>query len=75
MSSAARVVRRPEWIPSAELKYALREIDPQTVRPSGWAPPMGGYENIPFRVRDYRELVFENQGVFHIPSCSKAIGH
>jgi hypothetical protein len=50
LSSAAGIVRRPDWIPSPQLKYTLREIDPQSVRPSGWAPPMGGYENIPFRV-------------------------
>lgn len=50
LSSAARLARRPPWTPPNTLKYALREIDPATVTPTQWAPPMGGYEHLPFRI-------------------------
>lgn len=50
LSSAARFVKRPPWTPPAELKYPLREIDPSIITPSNWAPPMGGYDHLPFRV-------------------------
>lgn len=50
LSSAARLVPRPPWTPPTTLKYELREIDPSLVTPSKWAPPMGGYEDLPFRV-------------------------
>lgn len=50
LSSAARYVKRPEWTPPADLKYPLREIDPETVTPSKWTPPMGGIDALPFRV-------------------------
>lgn len=49
-SSAEKYIPRPKWTPPDTLKYPLREIDPKLVRPSKWAPPMGGFEELPFRV-------------------------
>lgn len=49
-SSAARYIRRPPWTPPENLKYPLREVDKSLLTPSKWAPPMGGYEDLPFRV-------------------------
>lgn len=50
LSSAARLVKRPKWEPPNSLKYPLMEIDASIVRPSQWAPPMGGYDSLPFRI-------------------------
>lgn len=50
MSTAARYIRRPPWTPPHNLKYPLREIDPSILTPSNWAPPMGGFEKLPFRI-------------------------
>lgn len=49
-SSAAKFCPRPKWTPPANLKYPLREIDPAVIKPSQWSPPIGGYDNLPFRV-------------------------
>lgn len=49
-SSSARYNPRPKWTPPAELKFPLREIDPKTITPSKWAPPMGGFDDLPFRI-------------------------
>lgn len=49
-SSAARYVPTPKWTPPDTLKFPLRDIDPGSVKPSKWAEPMGGYEDLPFRV-------------------------
>lgn len=50
LSSAAGLVKRPKWNPSESLRFPLRDVDPSTITPSGWVPPQGGYENLPFRV-------------------------
>lgn len=50
LSTAARFTPRPPWTPPDTLKYTLREVDPSIITPSKWAPPMGGYEDLPFRV-------------------------
>lgn len=50
LSSAARYIRRPPWIPPDNLKYPLRDMDKSLLTPSNWAPPMGGYDDLPFRV-------------------------
>lgn len=50
LSSAARYTPRPQWTPPESLKYPLREIDPSLVTPSNWAPPMGGFDALPFRI-------------------------
>lgn len=50
LSTAAQLYPRPKWHPPDNLRFPLREIDPKIVTPSKWAPPMGGYEHLPFRV-------------------------
>eukprot|EP00871_Galdieria_phlegrea_P004318 jgi/Galph1/4888/GphlegSOOS_G3566.1 len=37
------------WEPPGNLKFPVRAIDPQSVTASGWVPPQGGYEHLPFR--------------------------
>lgn len=51
MSTAARTIKRPTWVPPDNLRFPLNEIDVATVTPSNWVPPQGGYESLPFRVR------------------------
>ncbi|KAI0561658.1 Ribosomal protein L49/IMG2 [Gracilaria domingensis] len=49
-STAAHLHPRPPWTPPSTLKYALRDIGKETIKPSGWSPPMGGTECLPFSV-------------------------
>lgn len=49
-STAARFQPRPKWTPPSDLKFPLREIDPAVIKPSQWSPPIGGYDELPFRV-------------------------
>lgn len=51
MSTAARTIKRPTWVPPDTLRFPLKEIDGSTVTASNWVPPQGGYESLPFRVR------------------------
>lgn len=50
------------WIPPPNLKYPVRAVDPSKVTPSGWVPPQGGYENLPFRF--YRSSAGNNLPVY-----------
>jgi len=50
------------WTPPPNLKYPVRAVDPSTVTPSGWVPPQGGYENLPFRF--YRSSAGKNLPVY-----------
>lgn len=60
LESVSKAFVRPKWTPPLDLKYTLRDIDPAVVTPSGWIPPQGLQEVLPFHVSIEKQRAASN---------------